>query len=218
MQEPPEEAARQGASPYFFIFLANTLALDLVNTDVVLRRRRRELLPTSQAVAAWWEAARQHYPHLGLPAPTPDDPWRGAELLERIKQLRATLRTIFAAITAGQPLTNAEIEPLNEFLRLGYQRLEVSPGGQVLPGYGIHQDRIGMILLPIALSAYELLTQADRERLHACGNSHCVALFYDTSRSGTRRWCSEGCMNRARSAEHYAQLKSAQARAGSTTS
>lgn len=37
-----------------------------------------------------------------------------------------------------------------------------------------------------------------------------MTLFYNTSKSVTRRWCGEGCMNRARSAARYAQVKGVQ--------
>jgi predicted RNA-binding Zn ribbon-like protein len=65
----------------------------------------------------------------------------------------------------------------------------------------------GPLLLPIALSALDWLSSGDRPRLHRCANPRCVLLFYDTTRSATRRWCSLGCMDRARSARRYRQAK-----------
>jgi predicted RNA-binding Zn ribbon-like protein len=49
----------------------------------------------------------------------------------------------------------------------------------------------------VALSAVDLLTRKDHGRLHRCENARCVLLFYDTTKSSTRRWCSTGCMDRA---------------------
>lgn len=209
MYDTASHGVRQTTASYYFVFLANALALDLINTDVILRRKRRDLLPTLEAVAQWWEAMRSHHPEIASPA---DERWRCPELFEAIKRLRSALRTLFDAVVAGQPVSAAELAPLNEILRLGYQELGVTPEGDVQPGYGIHGDAVEALLLPIALSAFDLLARADRERLRHCENPHCVALFYDTSKSATRRWCSEGCMNRARSAERYARVKDERAR------
>jgi predicted RNA-binding Zn ribbon-like protein len=37
-----------------------------------------------------------------------------------------------------------------------------------------------------------------------------VLLFYDTTKSGTRRWCSTSCMNRARSSRRYRERRTSQ--------
>lgn len=211
MEDTPTRQTTASASPFFFI--GNALALDLVNTDVILRRRRRDLLPTPEAVGRWWAEACLHHPGSDLAGATPDERWQSAELFEAIKELRTALRTLFDAVTSGQQVTATEVAPLNRILPLGYQRLELSPRGEIIPAHGIHGEGMEALLLPIALSAFHLLTEGDRERLRACENGHCVALFYDTSKSATRRWCSEGCMNRARSAQRYAHVRAAQMRA-----
>ena len=57
----------------------------------------------------------------------------------------------------------------------------------------------------VAVSAAEVLTTTDPERLRRCeGDSgHCGWLFYDSSRSGNRQWCSmSGCGNREKARRH----------------
>lgn len=54
-----------------------------------------------------------------------------------------------------------------------------------------------------------LLTEGDLRRLHKCRNERCVLLFYDTTKSGTRQWCSLDCFNRTRSSQRYRQRKAA---------
>ena len=51
----------------------------------------------------------------------------------------------------------------------------------------------------------ELLTSGRLDRIRECpGLDGCGWLFYDTSRNGSRRWCSmEGCGNRAKGRRHY---------------
>ena len=62
-------------------------------------------------------------------------------------------------------------------------------------------------MLAVARSTVTLLTERDLARLHRCANERCVLLFYDTTKSGTRRWCSTACMNRARSISRYQTRK-----------
>ena len=75
--------------------------------------------------------------------------------------------------------------------------------------YGVREDGPDATLLPIALSARDLLAGRDLRRLRRCGNRRCVLLFYDGTKSATRRWCSVRCMDRARSSARYAERKAA---------
>jgi predicted RNA-binding Zn ribbon-like protein len=59
----------------------------------------------------------------------------------------------------------------------------------------------------VARSAVELHTDGDQRRVRECpGAGDCGWLFYDTSRNGSRRWCSmEGCGSRVKMRRHYAR-------------
>ncbi|MET9500779.1 CGNR zinc finger domain-containing protein [Streptomyces sp. NPDC006622] len=55
----------------------------------------------------------------------------------------------------------------------------------------------------------ELLNTAP-DRIRGCAHEACVLHFFDTSRNGTRRWCSmAACGNRAKASRHYARTKDA---------
>jgi len=205
--ETPEERTTAGASP--FMFVANALALDLVNTELVVRGRRRDLLATPDAVVAWWAEARARYLDMeGVGAVVgAGDRWRDAEAIAALKGLRAAVRMVFAAVAAGGQPAARDLEPLNRILRTGYHVLDSAPTGAIVPAYGVRDAGPDGLLLPLALSAFRLLTEADPARLRSCEYERCIGLFYDTSKSATRRWCGEGCMNRARSAQRYAQTK-----------
>lgn len=46
------------------------------------------------------------------------------------------------------------------------------------------------------------------DRIRRCGHPDCVLYFFDTSKNGTRRWCSmAGCGNRAKAARHQARAR-----------
>ncbi len=65
---------------------------------------------------------------------------------------------------------------------------------------------------PIALSAAALLASPERARISVCNGEGCHWLFLDTSRGGTRRWCSmESCGNRAKARAHYEAHRQPQA-------
>jgi predicted RNA-binding Zn ribbon-like protein len=203
--EPSAQASQPDADP--FLFLADLLALDLVNTQIVARGKPRDLLATPADVARWWAAAERHHPHMAAVqnghALRLDDP----AALDELKRLRAALRRIFSALADGLAPPSDAVDGLNAVLRTGHPALELSPSGEVYTGYRTADHAHGPLLLPIALSAVDWLTAGDRRRLHRCANPRCVLLFYDTTRSATRRWCSVGCMDRARSARRYRQGK-----------
>ena len=91
---------------------------------------------------------------------------------------------------------------INRILRGGYLALEPDPA-EVVRVVTHHAGAARTPAAPDRRAAATLLTERDLSRLHRCGNERCVLLFYDTTKSGTRRWCSLGCMNRARSLRRY---------------
>ncbi|MEU6747272.1 CGNR zinc finger domain-containing protein [Spirillospora sp. NPDC046719] len=55
------------------------------------------------------------------------------------------------------------------------------------------------MLAVLARDALDLVTSTALDRVRACAGERCGALFLDTSRPGTRRWCSMNtCGNRAK--------------------
>jgi predicted RNA-binding Zn ribbon-like protein len=116
-------------------------------------------------------------------------------------------------VAAGEAPTAEALAPLNAILRLGYQVLRPGHAPGATAHYELWERSPQAALLPVVLSALRLLTREDPARLRRCATPRCVALFYDTSKSGTRRWCGEDCMNRARSAQRSAQGKQADAAA-----
>jgi predicted RNA-binding Zn ribbon-like protein len=62
------------------------------------------------------------------------------------------------------------------------------------------------LFAPVAHSAAVLFADVDRNRVRKCGQ--CVLHFYDTSKKGTRRWCSmQLCGNRLKVAAYAARRR-----------
>jgi predicted RNA-binding Zn ribbon-like protein len=56
----------------------------------------------------------------------------------------------------------------------------------------------------LAVRSLLLLLDDQPDRLRKCANSDCALWFLDTTRSGTRRWCSmSACGNRLKARRHY---------------
>jgi predicted RNA-binding Zn ribbon-like protein len=184
-----------------FVFLAGVLALDFVNTDVVIRSKPRDFLAEPADLAAWWQAALDH--HAVQVEGVDKFAQAGPDSLGDAKVLRKALRGIFTAVAHSQPVQQADLAILNQVLRTGHASLTLAPDGRFLPLYRTDHSADERVRFAIALSAFELLSEGDLSRLHKCKNERCVLLFYDTTKSATRRWCSTDCMNRARSIENY---------------
>lgn len=208
MTSPRESFKRDEGGSTEFLFVGETLALDLVNTSIAVRGRPRDLLGTPADLAAWWHEARSHYPADALASANLDFLEDDA-FLGRLKTFRGTLRGIFSAVAEGKTPRGAELDALNRVLRAGYVVIGVDANGQLHQVSGSHDSGPDGQVLPIARSALRLLTEQEASRLHRCANERCVLLFYDTTKSGTRRWCSTGCMNRARSSRRYREGREA---------
>jgi predicted RNA-binding Zn ribbon-like protein len=188
-----------------FLFVGEVLALDLVNTEVVVRGKGRDLLATPEDVSQWWRAAQRYYPDMEV-IEASDIVGIDTTQLVALKGLRTALRGIFGALADGTTPTSADIDMLNSVLRTGSHTLMLTASGAVQPVYQA-QAGANPMQFAIALSALRLVRDGERQRLHRCSNARCVLLFYDTTKSATRRWCSLGCMDRARSAKRYRAAK-----------
>jgi predicted RNA-binding Zn ribbon-like protein len=200
------EAAQTGDTTEF-VFVGAALALDFVNTEVVIRGKRRDLLPSLSDVARWWAAAQQSHSHLPIVPFPQHEEHEPVAVLGVVHHLRNTMRAIFSAVAAQQPSGDTDLAALNKILGLSTQALERVDDTQVRVVYQAVPTWHDSMLFSIARSAFDLLTEGDLSRIHHCSNQRCILLFYDTTRSATRHWCSLGCMNRARSAKRYQQTK-----------
>ncbi len=190
-----------------FPFLGEVLALDLTNTDILVRGKKHDFLVTVENAEQWWRAATiQHSGRNIVKGEAETTQWDEI-LLANLKRLRDALRRLFTALVEGRPVDKSDLEELNRALAMGYQSVEIGKDGKLTAIYQTTEPAYGAVLLPIALSALHVITERELKRLHKCANERCVGLFYDTTRSATRQWCSPECMNRARSLQHYRKVK-----------
>src|SRR5215467_8923661 len=173
-----------------FLFLGNELVLDFVNTRPVEDGKPTELLPDFNAVLRWFQAADllTSEQAAGLMRQ-----WEGTteaqKATEAMKDLRERWRGEILAWEAGRSIRNQTLDELNGLMQMHPMRTRLSKGQTAYSTKLWFEVREPADLLaPLAHGAATLLATRDRKRLRKCAN--CVLQFHDTSKKGTRRWCS----------------------------
>lgn len=177
-----------------FVLIGGSLAVDFVNTELVERGARQDLLATDADLVRWARGA-------GLAVTSAIRSARQTPLVASARTLRAALRALFDARAARRPPSSAQLAVLNRYLEsprrgapLRYRR-----GALVRPAAPLG---LASVLEQIADDAAALLLTG-AHRLRRCANHHCILFFVDRSRRSARRWCSmRVCGNRAKAAAH----------------
>ena len=154
------------------------LSLDLVNTRWAAADGPVDLFDRPGAVAAW---LAEH----GL---------RGsARAVEGpLREARAALRAVLDGTDGGAAL--------DAVLAHGRVRRRWRDGAPL----DVAEVEPAWLPAWTAASAHLDLVVAGPERVRRCAAGSCVLVFLDTSRNGTRRWCSmASCGSRAKAADYY---------------
>ncbi len=170
-----------------YLFVGGDPALDFVNTEIVRDGEPVDLLTDAAALERWL-----HDAGFGRVRVTPSA-FQGA------KRLRAALRKIVDGASSS-------VNGINEELRRGQGTLTLrKTDGKYAVEF---QPRDADPRFLIARAAANFLASADLARIRRCEGTNCILFFYDTTKSGTRRWCSmAGCGNRMKAAAHYRRMK-----------
>ena len=189
-----------------FLFLGNHLALDFLNTCPVQNGESVELLPDFDALLRWYQAAdllssreatglRQEW---GTSA--------GARhAVEFMREFRERVRKEVLARERGGTAHRAMEDELNHLMEEHpmLTRLKTSGSASRMELW-FDPRRPEDLFAPLAHSAAQLFGEVDWSRVRKCGQ--CVLHFYDTSKKGTRRWCSmQLCGNRLKVAAYAAR-------------
>ncbi|WIY01717.1 CGNR zinc finger domain-containing protein [Amycolatopsis mongoliensis] len=92
---------------------------------------------------------------------------------------------------------------LNRFAAFPVPAPSLAPSGELR---WQARDPVQAMLALLVRDALDLVTSPDFARVRRCAGPRCGALFLDTSRPGTRRWCSmEICGNQAKKSTYRAK-------------
>ncbi len=191
------------------LFVGNHLALDFRNTQPVQNGEPMELLSDFSALLRWFQAAGLlSYRKMANLQRQTGESVAGRRTLDAIRRFRETLRKEILAWEGGADVHRATMDELNRLMAAHPMRSKLQGTGNVPslePWFEPHQPED--LFAPLAQSAAKLFAEVDRSRVRKCGQ--CVLHFYDTSKKGTRRWCSmQLCGNRLKVAAYAARRRS----------
>jgi predicted RNA-binding Zn ribbon-like protein len=176
------------APPHLLLVQAfvNTLDLDL----------RTDVLAHADEARAWLADA-------GLREPRQPDPDFAADL-QLARDVREALRAMIAhnaegnpLTTEDNPLTEAELRPLERVTSQAGLRLDVTPDGHVRLGTMTPARSLADGLAGLLLTIRDAQADGSWDRLKLCGNPDCLWAFYDRSHSRRGAWCEmASCGNR----------------------
>ena len=173
-----------------FLFVANRPILDLLNTKPVLGDGPTELLPDVDALYRWLIASGM------VTSPKNRATVRGwrqsneaAVFLKELIAFRERLRDAVVRIENGSTPTDAFLAEVNSLL-LQYPRptLLRRRGGRVVREALFEPHEPTDLWAPIIDATANLLVETESSRIRKCES--CVVHFFDTSKKGSRRWCS----------------------------
>jgi predicted RNA-binding Zn ribbon-like protein len=192
-----------------FLFIGNHLCLDFINTEMIIRGRRTDLLQEWTDLIDWVVQARLLSAAEGKAAETEWGGAKGPRLLGGARAFRSVLRDMAEGIVADKPVPRSTVEAINGLLRRcpGYPQL-IRINGRYERRFHSETPGAARLLVPIAEAASELLCVGDLSLLKKCRNDACILFFYDTTKNHARQWCSMGlCGNRMKVAAHYRRQK-----------
>ena len=180
-----------------FLWVGNWPAIDFVNTEVIVSGEPVSLLPDAAAFLEWLREAGI----AGVKSTSLKAVDEGRTLAVALGY-RTLLRKSLSALVDGRPLPSRVIPETNAYLAasVGRTRLIEHNGRYQLASEPQFRTPEAFVT-PIAHSLAKLLSEADLRRLRKCKNPDCILYFYDTTKSGTRAWCSlDLCGNKLRMA------------------
>jgi len=196
------------------MFLADSRALDFLNSLAVPGDAQVEWLADGADLLAWLEAA-------GLADSTALEEVRALAKPGELDTVAAQARGLrewfrdFVTRHRGKPLTRralTELDPLNRLLARDERFSQIALRAKAsMDGADLALELIARrhwrspeaLLQPVAETIAQLVTTADFTHVKRCEAPTCVLHFLDTTRDRRRRWCSMAvCGNRAKQAAH----------------
>ncbi|KAA0563512.1 CGNR zinc finger domain-containing protein [Bacillus sp. CH30_1T] len=185
-----------------FPLISGHLSLDLVNTEIVRRGQRQDLLLSEEDFMDWLHVIKEENSYWGdqLFLKVKE---RIGQVLLCILEMRTVLRGHFELITDEQSFPDqfiAYLEKTVEKAPLTYKLLnkKLTP----IP-VGDAEDAL------LSLIAFDVLTLIETKKLSylkRCSNPDCVLLFIDES--GRRKWCSMKICGNRKKVARFQQRKS----------
>jgi predicted RNA-binding Zn ribbon-like protein len=202
----------RGRAPDLPRLLAGPLCLEFANTvEAPSGPEPEDFLGDYTGLVRWsWHARAIDASELErLKALADATPRRARRVFAQAIRLRRAVDHVFGATAAGRAPAGDDLETLVRQHREALAAASLVGDGQRFSWSYRDADDLRLPLWLVVASAVALLTEGDLARVKQCpGADDCGWLFYDTSRNGTRRWCSmEGCGSRVKMRRHYERAR-----------
>ena len=195
-----------------FLFVAERLCLDFINTRVVVHSQLVDLLQGFPDWVEWSVEAKVLNPSQARQALRR---WKGSPqttgALEAAKAFRESLRVAVEHTVRRNRIPESSISQINALLRrpIGYSVLAYGQYRLEMQRRLVFNEPVHL-LVPVAESAADLFSHGDWSLIKKCENPACILYFYDTSKNHVRRWCSMNtCGNRMKVAAFYRRHRNA---------
>jgi predicted RNA-binding Zn ribbon-like protein len=202
---PSPSRQRDPAATTDFVFVGGRLWLDFVNTDDARLGNRVDTIASFERFVDWLGAARilDAERAAALQRRATEQPSGAAAALVEARRVRAALRALAerGRTDQGERAREAALAEINRVLgrSVGTRRVEALPDGGFVRSFAPVGDVFGGLVIPIIESAVDTLVDGELLRIRRCADRRCPRVFFDTTRSRTRRWCDmRTCGNRAK--------------------
>jgi predicted RNA-binding Zn ribbon-like protein len=192
-----------------FLLVGNHVALDFLNTKPVLAEGPKELLPDAESLVRWLAASGVLASQKGkaMAKKWKNTP-KAAAFLEELIAFRERLRAAVVRQEAGAPVSDRFIAEVNLLLERHPSVIALRrKGGRLEREVVVEPEKPEEIWAPIARAVAELLSDVPTVRVRKC--EACIVHFLDTSKKGSRRWCSMNiCGNKVKVAAYQQRHRS----------
>lgn len=193
-----------------FLFVGNHLALDFLNTKPILENEPQEFLQNATALERWLAASGMVASHKDRALVRAWRASREAEVfVQKLVAFREHLRTVVLRLERGLLPYDTFLAEINMLLKKHPQRTRlIKRGSKIVLNQFFEPRRPEDIWAPIAVATADLLCEREPSRIRKCDSGSCVLHFYDTSKKGSRRWCSMNiCGNRLKVAAYQGRQR-----------
>jgi predicted RNA-binding Zn ribbon-like protein len=196
-----------------FLFVGNRPILDFLNTKPVFTDGPTELLADLRALERWLIASAMV---TSAKAKATLRSWRNSTeamaLLEQLITFRERLREAVLRMERGSAPADSFLAEINLLLtQHPLPALLHKRSGKVIRETSFELRRPSDLWAPIVGATADLLAEPDLSRVRMCES--CVVHFFDTSKKGSRRWCSMNiCGNRVKVAAYQQRKRSSDGR------
>ena len=193
--------------------LGERLCLDFINTmDPRMGEHPREFLNTYSDLVVWSHHANvlTQEQSESLLQDAQNQSEEAGEVFKDAILLRESLYSVFSALATKLEPRGSDIERVQHMFALAMTHAQLSRvQKQFTWQWSESQTRLDCMLWPIVCSAMSILTSEEWQRVKQCpGLNDCGWLFLDTSKNGSRQWCSmQECGSRAKMRRQYARKR-----------